>query len=111
MTIRERIKAISRLLMQGSVTPDVARASLMTLTGLLEPVLDEVRISEREYRITLADCLKEAKSKAAAEVQAMTTEQYGRYRTAEDAKDLVEQMIVTCRGYLRSIDEEMRLAK
>lgn len=111
MNVRDRIKAISRQLMPGHVPPEVARASLMTLTGLLEPVMDTVRERERDYRIVLAEKMQEAKTKAGAEIQAMTTPQYDLYREAEDAKELVEQMIVTCRGFLRSIDEEARLAR
>jgi hypothetical protein len=111
MTIRERIKAIERVLLPGNVPPETARTSLMTLTALLGPVLDEVRESERAYRHVLAECMVTAKSKAGAEIAAQTSPQYDRYRVAEDAQNLVEQMIVTCRGYLRSLDEEMRLAR
>lgn len=111
MTVRERLKAIERVLLPGNVPPEIARQSLMTLTALLGPVLDEVRESERDYRHVLADKMTEAKTKAAAEIQAMTTQEYDRYRQAEDAQKLVGQMMVTCRGYLRSLDEEMRLAR
>lgn len=111
MNIRERLKAIERQLLPGDVPPSVARQSLMTLTALLGPVLTEVRESERLYRHVLAAQMVGAKSKAAAEIQAQTTDEYQRYRVADDARDLVEQMIITCRGYLRSVDEEMRLAK
>jgi hypothetical protein len=111
MTIRERIKQIERALLPGNVPPETARKSLMTLTALLGPVLDEVRDAEREYRHVLAGKMTEAKTKAAAEVQAMTTAEYDRYRVAQDADDLVRQMIVTCRRYLTSIDEEMKLQR
>jgi hypothetical protein len=111
MSIRERIKAIERQLLPGDVPPSTARHALMTLTALLGPVLDEVREAEREYRHVLSNRMQQVKTKSAAEIQAQTSDEYQRYRVADDAKDLVEQMIITCRGYLRSVDEEVRLAR
>lgn len=110
-SVRDRIKAIERVLLPGNIPPERARTSLMTLTALLGPVLDEVRDAERDYRHVFAVRMTMTKTKAAAEVLAQNSEEYGRYRVAEDTKELVEQMIVTCRGYLRSLDEEMRLSR
>ena len=42
---------------------------------------------------------------------AETSLQYARMREAKDTRELVSEMNRSCRAYVRSLDEEMRLAK
>lgn len=110
-TVRDRLKAIQDRLLPGDVTPAIARQSLMTLTALLGPVLDEKRAAAKAYHLVLADAMAVVKTKAAAEIQAQTTAQYDRFRLAEDIETLVEQMMTSCRHYLRSLDKEVELQR
>jgi len=110
VTVRERIKAVQKELRDGALTPDVARESLVALTALLGNVNDEQREADHEYKLVLLGCLQSDEAANRARIRAEVTPQYQRAREAKDTKDLVVEMIRSCKAYLRSLDEEMRLA-
>lgn len=111
MSIRERIKKIQAELRDGALTPDMARESLVTLTALLGNVADEQRDADHEFKLILLGCMQAEKKANRARIAAEVTPQYQRAREAKDTGTLVVEMIRSCRAYLRSLDEEMRLAK
>lgn len=111
MSVRERIKAIQKELRDGGLTPDLARESLVTLTALLGNVHDEQREADHEYKLVLLGCLQGDEAANRARIRAEVTPQYQRAREAKDTFTLVQEMIRSCRAYLRSLDEEMRLAR
>jgi hypothetical protein len=111
MTIRERISKIQKNLRDGALTPDVARESLVQLTALLGNVNDEQRHADHEYKLVLLGCLQGDEAANRARIRAEVTPQYQRLREAKDTADLVVEMIRSCKAYLRSLDEEMRLAR
>ncbi len=111
MSIRERIKAIQKDLRDGALTPDLARESLVTLTALLGNVHDEQREADHEYKLVLLGCLQGDEAANRARIRAEVTPQYQRSREAKDTAELVTEMIRSCKAYLRSLDEEMRLAR
>lgn len=111
MTVRERVKAIQKELRDGALTPDMARESLVTLTALLGNVNDEQRMADADYKLVLLECLRAEKRANRARIEAETSSQYTRAREAKDTRELVVEMIRSCRAYLRSLDEEMRLAR
>jgi hypothetical protein len=110
MSIRERIKAIQKGL-SGEITPAVARESLVHLTALWGNVNDEVRAADHEYKLVLLGCMSGGEPANRARIRAEVTPQYQRSREAKDTADLVVEMIRSCKAYLRSLDEEMRLAR
>ena len=111
MTVRDRVKKIQAQLRDGALTPDMARESLVTLTALIGNVQDEQREADHDYKLVLMASMR-AESKAnRARIVAETTPQYDRARAAKDCATLVVEMIRSCRAYLRSLDEEMRLAR
>lgn len=111
MNVRERIKALQTRLRDEAVTPQLARDALVQLTALSGNVADAVRAYEAAYRAVLAACF-EAEGKAnRAKVKAEASDEYKAWREAKDTQELVKQLIVTCRAFLRSIDEEARLAR
>lgn len=111
MSIRERIKAIQKQLRDGALTPDLARESLVTLTALLGNVNDELRTADAAYKLVLLDCMRTEAKANRARIVAETTPAYSRAREAKDTAGLVTEMIRSCRAYLRSLDEEMRLSR
>jgi hypothetical protein len=111
MTIRERIKAIQASLRDGAITPAMARESLVQLTALLGNVTDEQRAADHEYKLVLHGCLQGDEAANRARIRAEVTPQYQRSREAKDTADLVVEMIRSCKVYLRSLDEEMRLSR
>lgn len=110
-TVRDRIRGIQVQLRDGALTPDMARESLVELTALYGNVLDECREADHAYGKVLLGYL-EAESKAnRARIKAEATDEYQRVKTARDTKELVLEMVRSCKVYLRSLDEEMRLSR
>lgn len=111
MTVRERILKIQKNLRDGAMTPDMARESLVTLTALMGNVNDELRAADHEYKLVLLGCLQGDEAANRARIRAEVTPQYQRAREAKDTASLVIEMIRSCKSYLRSLDEEMRLTR
>lgn len=111
MTIRERVKAIQKDLRDGGLTPDMAREHQSTLSALLGNVQDELRESEADYKAVLLEAMRIETKANRARIVAENTAQYRRFREASDTAKLVTEMIRSCRATLRSLDEEMRLAR
>ena len=111
MSVRDRIKAIQRDILAGAVTPEQSRQWLITLTALLGNVTDEQRLADHEYKLVLLGCLQSDEAANRARIRAEVTPQYQRAREAKDTADLVVEMIRSCKAYLRSLDEEMRLSR
>jgi hypothetical protein len=110
-TVRDRVKAIQKALRDGALTPDLTRESLVTLTALLGNVSDEQRAADMAYKRVLLEAFAQEKRANRARLVADVTPEYSRAREAKDTATLVTEMIRSCRAYLRSLDEEMRLAK
>ena len=111
MSVRERIGKIQRELRDGALTPDLTRESLVTLTALLGNVNDELRVADHEYKIVLRAHLQTFEKANRARIEAEVSPEYQRAREAKDTFTLAQEMIRSCRAYLRSLDEEMRLAR
>lgn len=110
-SIRERIRKIQGELRDGALTPDLTRESLVTLTALMGNVNDEQRAADHEYKLVLLSCLQSDEAANRARIRAEVTPQYQRAREAKDTRDLVIEMIRSCKAYLRSLDQEMQLAR
>lgn len=112
MTIRERVAAIETEMAGEQTTPERTRIALVQLTGLLGKAAGHLRACELAYKRVLANvACQQDMSAAGARIASEATPEYGAYREAKDVTDSIHQMVVTCRSYLRSIDEEMRLQR
>ena len=111
VSVRERVKAIQKELRDGALTPDLTRESLVTLTALLGNVNQEVTEADLQYADVLRDCFRQEAKANRARIEAETTPQFRRKKEAKDLQVLVTEMIRSCRAYLRSLDEEMRLSR
>ncbi len=110
-TVRERVRVIQKGLRDGALTPDMARESLVTLTALLGNVNDEQRQADSDYKRVLLTCLQTEQKANRARIVSEISPEYARAREAKDTATLVQEMIRSCRAYLRSLDEEMRLSR
>jgi hypothetical protein len=106
-----RIQAIQGQLADGALSPDLARESLVKLTALLGNVNALVRQTDHEYKLVLLGAMKGQKAASRARIEAETSGQYQRAREAGDTADLVVEMIRSLKQYMRSLDEEARLAR
>ena len=111
LTVRERIKAIQAQLGTGTITPEGARTALVQLTSLLGNVHDEQRAADHDYKLVLLGCLQGDEAANRARIRAEVTPQFQRAREARDTAVLVVEMIRSCKVFLRSLDEEMRLQR
>ena len=110
-SVRERVRAVQIAMRDGGLTPMLARQSLVEMTGLLGNINDEKRRTMHNYKLVLLECLNTEKRANRARIVAETTPAYVRLSEVIDAAEEVNQMIVTCRAYLRSLDEEIRLMR
>jgi hypothetical protein len=110
-TVRERVREIQRNLSQGALSPDMARESLVMLTGLLGYVNTAQRAADGAYKRVLLDCFETEKKANRARMVAETKPEYLAARECQDLERLVMEMIRSCRAYLRSLDSEMQLSR
>lgn len=111
MTIREHISEIARELAHGDVLPSVVRTSEMALSALLPNVGKERRAAEMTFNRKKAELRREYKTASATKIEAEATDEYAWLLETKGIEHEVEQLIITCRGYLRSLDSEMRLQR
>lgn len=111
LTVRERVKKIQASLRDGALTPDLTREALVTLTALMGNVNDELREADHNYKLVLLHCLEADEAANRARIRAEVTHEYRRAREAKDTQSLVVEMIRSCKAYLRSLSEEMHLAR
>jgi hypothetical protein len=107
----DRIADIQRLLADGALTPDMARESQLTLSALLGNLNQEYRQADAAYKRVYLTALRTEEKANRARIVSEDTPEYRAVCDAKDLKDAVVEMIRSCRAYLRSLDEEMRLAR
>lgn len=106
-----RIQCIQGELANGALSPDLARESLVKLTALLGNCHDVQRKADHEYKLVLLGCMAGGEAANRARIRAEVSEQYQSARHAKDTADLVVEMIRSLKQYMRSLDEEARLAR
>ena len=111
MTNNERLAAIQADLLQPAVSPQVARKHLITLTALWGDFTTAFTKADLAYKHRLRVCKNQAESSAAAVMDAEDSEEYRAMRYAKADEAFVLELIRTCKAAMRSIDEEMRLAR
>ena len=111
LTIRDRVRKIQGELRDGALTPDLTRESLVQLTALLGNVHDEQRAAEHAFKVVLLECMQTYAKANRARIAAEVSPEYQRAREAHDTAELVVEMIRSCKAYLRSLDQEMQLAR
>lgn len=110
-SIRERVAELETQMANAAQTPDSTRSALVALTGLLGKAASHLRSCELAYKRVLAMRAGVGDLPAVhARIACEATEEYATYREALDVWKSIDQMIKTCRAYLRSLDEEMRLS-
>lgn len=91
--------------------PDRASALLNRLTALMGNCNDEIREADAEYAAHLLACLDSEEAANRAKIRAETSAEYLRKREARDTKELVVELVRSLKYFLRSKEEEMRLAR
>lgn len=110
-TVREMVTRIQGELRQGALEPDRARENLITLSALYGNCLQEIREADAAYAVVLLAHLDSSEKANRAKIRADTSPEHLRKQEARDIKELVLEMIRALKYLMRSLEEEMRLAK
>jgi hypothetical protein len=111
MSVRELVKAIQVELRGGDVVPSRARELLMTLTSLYGNCLQEVTSTKQAYTAMLSKCLDEEKKANRARIRAEQSDEFKAWEVAKNTESIVLEMVRSLKTVIKSIEEEMRLAR
>jgi hypothetical protein len=111
LTVRERIAEVAAALLPGDVPQARIRECELVLSSLLPHVGRERRQAEVAYKLVLVAKRREFEKANRAVIEAEATPEYARLLEAKGVEEEVKQMVITCRGFLRSVDNEARLAR
>lgn len=89
----------------------MVRESLIELTALYGNVLAETREREHAYKVVLLKAYQSEETANRAKLVAEVSDEYRAAREANDTGRLVLELIRSCKRYLSSLDEEMKLAR
>lgn len=110
MNVRDRIEGFMRE-MVDDLAPVRAREILVQLTGLYGLCMKDVREADHAYAVVLLRFLDANEAASRAKIRAETSLEFLRKREANDMTELVLESIRSLKVMLRSIDEEMKLAR
>ena len=110
-TVRETLRRIQAVIRTQDLDPVRARDCLMTLTALLGTCLEEIREADAAYAQVLLGHLNSTDAANRAKIKAEITPEYQRRQEARNTHTAMIEMIRSLKHYLRSQEEEMRLAR
>lgn len=111
MTVRDMVKQIQVEVRGGDLAPERAREVLNTLTSLIGNCNDECREADMAFNVVLLQHLNGEEAANRAKIRAETTPEYARKREATDTRHLVIEMVRSLKATLRSLQDEMGLAR
>jgi len=112
MSVRDLVKSIQRELRDtADLMPDRAAEMLNQTTALLGNINDELRAADSDYKRILLASLRNNEKANRARIEAETSPEYDRMREAQHVKELAVEMIRSLKVFLKSKQEEMRLAR
>lgn len=94
----------------GGVPPSQVRDFLAIATALNGTCNREVVEADLAFKSFLAGCRRNCKTAAQARIEAEDSTQYRRKREAEAEQGNCEEIIMSLKAMLRSLDSEMNLA-
>src|SRR5687767_1417411 len=106
-TVRDRLRVIERAMLVGSLQPAQVRDFLSIATALLASCGREVVEADLSFNAFLAGCRRNVKTAAQARIEAEDSPQYRRKREVEAEQANCEQVVMTLKAMLRSLDSEM----
>jgi hypothetical protein len=111
MTSAERLAQIQADLLADDAGPQIARRHLVTLTAMWGDFRAAATDADIAYKHVLGACRAVHKSAKDAELAAESTAEYAKARRAKDDEAFVLELIRSCKAAMKSIDEEMRMAR
>ena len=105
------VRAIQVELRDTEVAPARGRQLLIELTALSGNCSTELREAEADYNAVLLKHLDGTEAANRARIRAQITPEYQRLREAKDTYALVVEMIRSLKTVIKSVEEEMRMAR
>jgi hypothetical protein len=110
VNVREQVAAYQAEML-SDLAPVRAREILVQLTALYGYCLKEVRESDHAYAVVLLRFLDADEAASRAKIRAETSLEFLRKREAGDTTEIVLESMRSLKAMLRSVEEEMRLAR
>lgn len=110
-TVRDLVRHIQAELFKGDLDPLRARELLIQSTALLGNCLQEIREADAVYARVLLAHLDSTEAASRAKIRAETSPEYQRKQEARDTKELLQESARSLKYYLRSLSDEMQLAR
>ena len=111
LTVREQVREIQHHMIAGGLQPEDIREFKTKFTGMLG-IANEARLqAEIRFRKRVLEIRPTMKSKADAELQAMTEPVYEAWQQAVNVCESIMEMNRTCRDNLKSLDSEIGLSR
>jgi len=112
MTIPEQVAAIQREAAGDDLMPSRAAELLTKLAAALLPSCNaDIRNADMKYNLVYKTCLETVDKANRAKIVAECSPEFEKKREARDRKEEVEALIASLKYYLRSYENEMRLAR
>jgi len=111
VTHSERLATIAAELLQPDAGPQMARRHLVTLTAMWGDFRTAATAADIAYKRVLFECRRDTPAANQATISAETSLEYAGMRKAKDEEAYVLELIRSCKAAMKSIDEEMRLAR
>lgn len=112
VTVRVLVKAVQvELRDTQDLQPSRAAEMLNQITALIGNCNDKLRAADLEYKRVLLACLQSQEKANRARIVAETSPEFVRYQEARHLKELAIEMARSLKAFLRSKEEEMRLAR
>lgn len=110
-TVRDKVRVIERAMLKGDVQPADARQYLSIATALLGSVGREVVEADLAYKSFLAGCRRNCKTAAQARIEAEDSPHFRRKLEAEAEQANCEQIAMSLKKILSSLEREMSLVR
>jgi len=110
VTVRDLVKQAQAEIRDTDLQPERARALLAHLSALLGNCNNAIREADAAYSDVLLRFLDGNEAANRARIRAECSPEFQRKREARDTKELVIEMVRSLKYFLRSLEEEMRLA-
>lgn len=110
-SVRELVREVQGEMRGADLLPSRASDLLNKLTGILGSANTELRLAELDYKRDLRRCMERHEAANRARIDAETSPEYARYLEAKHVKEEIVEAIRSLKAYLRTQEEEMRLAR
>ena len=111
LTIRDMVREIQKEARDTDLLPERSRVLLVRLTALMGNCNDEIRVADAAYASRLLGELDADGPANRAKIRAECSPEFARRQEARNTKELVVEMSRAIKVMIRSISEEMQLAR